>query len=378
MNINLIIAPISFSQGKAGCMRLQYLVNELRKNDELRITNLVIHNIENEIDKQYYNDNVSCVKLINHKHFGFLLNIFKIIKLLNTKKEAKNILYYYDINYNPIDFFFFIIVKLMGYKIIFDEIELYKTKIFEVKRGKLFKILLVSFNQYMVKFFASHIFCISSDIKNYFPKNSSILPISFDMKLLDLNKSNYKKQEILISYSGSFAEKDNISLLLNVVKKIKLSGLEFKLYLIGSCDVIVLKKIHKIIKEYNLNSTVIITGFLTIDKYRELLLNSSIFIVPRNNSKFSNAGFPFKLGEYLALEKAVIVSNTGDVSKYLTNDDAFIIAPESELELESAMLKLITDETLRNKLSVNGKLKALKYFNPINHSEKIINTLYDI
>jgi len=90
---------------------------------------------------------------------------------------------------------------------------------------------------------------------------------------------------------------------------------------------------------------------------------------------FANTGFPFKLAEFLVTENAVIISNTGDVKMYLSEDDAIIIAPDSEAELEMALEKLIQNIDFRHKIAKNGKNKALKYFNPKEETKKIINLL---
>jgi len=73
--------------------------------------------------------------------------------------------------------------------------------------------------------------------------------------------------------------------------------------------------------------------------------------------KFANTGFPFKLAEFLVTENAVIISNTGDVKMYLSEDDAIIIAPDSEAELEMALEKLIQNIDFRHKIAKNGKIK---------------------
>jgi len=77
---NLIIAPISFSKGNAGSNRLRYLINELRRDDNIKITNLILSYDINSTEDSYYYNNVMCTKIINNKYLGSLLNLKKYIK----------------------------------------------------------------------------------------------------------------------------------------------------------------------------------------------------------------------------------------------------------------------------------------------------------
>jgi len=371
--INLIIAPISISKGNVGSMRLQYLVNELRKNRELSITNLILHRHANEIDKSYYNTDVSYLKIINYKLFSCVPNLLTILRLLKGKKIAgKNILYYYDIYYNPLDIFLLLLAKSIGYKVVLDEIELYHTKLFNSKENNFFKILIISINQITIKFVANHVFCISYRIFDFFKRKSSLLTISYDTKLLSL-KSHKLHNKISILYSGSFAEKDNVLSLLSAVNKIRKSCSEFIVYLTGKCPEKTKISLINVIQKFKIENYIILTGFLSSIEYQQLLVNSDICVVPRTNSNFANAGFPFKLGEYLSAGKAVIASNTGDIAKYLTEEDVLFINPLNNYELENALVSLISNKNLRDKLSYNGKQRAIEHFNPIKQSKNMID-----
>ena len=49
-----------------------------------------------------------------------------------------------------------------------------------------------------------------------------------------------------------------------------------------------------------LDKFILSTGFLLEDEYYKILPHSDVLLMTRINSKYANAGFPFKLGEYLA------------------------------------------------------------------------------
>lgn len=372
MNTNLIIAPISFSKGMAGTMLLQYLVNELRKQDDLVITNLIMHKIENQIDNEYYFDNVYFKLFKYNKYFANLFNLREIFKILKIRKiVGKNVLFYYDVNYNPFDFLIYIVALFLDYKIVFYETELYRSILFSKKEKGFLKILIISINQLLIKTVANHIFCISNSIKSYYKVKSSILPIVYNS--IKFAPKSIKSNDIVqILYSGSFGEKDNLEMLLHVAKNIKIKGHSFILNLTGRCTDDQYSKLLEMIANYDIEDLVFYKGFLSNDDYYNIISESDICVVPRTSSSFANIGFPFKLGEYLAMGKAIIVSDTGDISVYLSNDDVLFVKPDCAHELENGIIRLITDELYRTKLAINGQQKAYSHFSPIVHVKNMI------
>jgi glycosyltransferase involved in cell wall biosynthesis len=58
----------------------------------------------------------------------------------------------------------------------------------------------------------------------------------------------------------------------------------------------------------------------------------------RVGSGYANAGFPFKLGEFLATGNPVITTNVSDVSVYLENyKDCIIVTPEKINEVAASI-----------------------------------------
>ncbi|NJO25607.1 MAG: glycosyltransferase [Bacteroidia bacterium] len=95
----------------------------------------------------------------------------------------------------------------------------------------------------------------------------------------------------------------------------------------------------------------------------------------RVNTKFANAGFPFKLGEFLASGKAVVATSVGDVPNYLFNDiNAMVVQPNSVDDLIDALLQLIENPDKRKRLGAEARKTAEKCFD----SDKVGMKLLDI
>ena len=135
-----------------------------------------------------------------------------------------------------------------------------------------------------------------------------------------------------------------------------------------------------ILNEYlTLNDKISYLGFLDTDSYYRTLNTADIFCMTRNNSAFANAGFPFKLGEFLASGKAVIATNVGDVGSYLKNkENALLIMPESVDEIVSAIEFFIENPLVTKVMGENARLTAEKYFDSNKLSKQVLSIFESI
>jgi glycosyltransferase involved in cell wall biosynthesis len=94
----------------------------------------------------------------------------------------------------------------------------------------------------------------------------------------------------------------------------------------------------------------------------------------RINSRFANAGFPFKLGEFLASGKGVIATKIGDVTRYLFNDvNALLIEPDSAGDIAAALSKFIRNPEKISSLGLEARKTAETYFDSDKISEKLLS-----
>ncbi|MGB4844908.1 MAG: glycosyltransferase family 4 protein, partial [Ferruginibacter sp.] len=115
-------------------------------------------------------------------------------------------------------------------------------------------------------------------------------------------------------------------------------------------------------------------GYLSTDDYYTLLNQCDIFCMTRVNSKFANAGFPFKLGEFLASGKAIIATRVGDVPDYLFNDkNALVITPDSVEAIVNALEVLIENPDKRKALGIEARKTAEQHFDSENISMKLLS-----
>tara|TARA_R100000935_G_scaffold19518_1_gene37507 strand:+ start:18550 stop:19695 length:1146 start_codon:yes stop_codon:yes gene_type:complete len=97
-------------------------------------------------------------------------------------------------------------------------------------------------------------------------------------------------------------------------------------------------------------------GFLSHEELSALYSEADFIFVP---SWFES--FPLQPVEAMACGAAVITTNIGTEDYARDGETALVIEPKNIEALAQAILKLIKDDNLRNKLSVNGLLEAKNY-----------------
>ena len=172
-------------------------------------------------------------------------------------------------------------------------------------------------------------------------------------------------------YAGTFSEKDGLELLLPAFEIVNSRFPNTRLLLTGHASDKRLKEISSLIRRPQIE----MKGLLPEDQFFMTLREADILLMTRVNSEFANAGFPYKVGEYLATGNIVIATNVSDISYYLENrKDALIIEPGNEAQLVEAMTFCLENEDLCLQIGKNGQEACASYFNPSKNSK----ILYDL
>ncbi len=143
-----------------------------------------------------------------------------------------------------------------------------------------------------------------------------------------------------------------------------------RLHMTGKGSPLDMNKVDELIASSPVTDRIINHGFLSYDEYCAVLGNADILCMTRRDSKFANAGFPYKLGEFLASGKPVVVSRLGEIETYLSNEDCCFVTPESSEEIGKAILAL-KEGSKRKEIGSRGKKVAFKHFNAVNVAENL-------
>lgn len=313
--------------------------------------------------------------------FTFTYSIIKSFFLLKNYRinNKKNVIVSFGINFNTL--FPLLFGRWLGYKIIFDYVEDFETLNVQTSSKK--DILKHKISFLLNKLFTNYLASGVSVISNYLMEKHSrrikdkpiiLVPISADNLQIERKNNVTLDKNFTLLYSGTYGQKEGLETLFKAFENFSETHDEAELKMTGNCPKYIKDKIkrlnNKAIKK------IILTGRLSEEDYFEELNKASVLMMTRNDSDFAHAGFPYKLGEYLATGNPVIASKVGDVPLYLTDKvSAILFSPENSNDLYSAIRYVYKNRSKADKIGEKGKQICKQNFHPQKNGEKFYKLL---
>jgi len=117
------------------------------------------------------------------------------------------------------------------------------------------------------------------------------------------------------------------------------------------------------LSELNIIGSVNLLGRVKHTNIPNILYDHDIMLLPRPFTLISKAGFPSKLGEYLAMGKPVVLTATGDIPVYLTDGvSACLVYSESVREFADKVTWLIRNPKEAKGIGARGRIIAEEHF----------------
>lgn len=332
MKIGVILVSDKFSGGE------KFVYEIIRHfNKKIKITLFVNKNI-----CKYY-ENLKNIKIIKLNKLNTQNGLKYNLSLIKMKSQLKKY-------YNNFDLFF---LNLEG-----------AFRIFDFKRNKNFVPVLhggevndfLNSSSLRYKLFAKpkikkvldkskKLISVSHhQIKNLqekYKKKTIVIPNGVDTKTFKPLK-NIKQKKNVILFTGRFIDIKGIRELVNVAKQLP----QYEFWFAGQ------GQLEKIINGKNIKNL----GFKSTEELVKLYNQATICVFPSYRE-----GFPLCGLEAMSCGKSVIVTSKG-FSEYIENEkDGIIIPAKDEKALKEAIVRLMEDKKLRDKLGKNARKKALKY-----------------
>lgn len=365
--INLLVFTRDYPIGMAETKRIQHLLYYLF-SQKIEINVISFRSKLPQPAEKGLDNGISFVNIGIGLDFK-LLNLHKIIVyfckglylILKYKKEdCKNIIYCYGtINIENILFVFW--ARLLRYKLVFDINEDYLFFEDQVKAISRFKFWTVKQLDFITYHWSAAIVVISTQLMNKYLKRNNkhivLIPVTAKQNF-NANKNN-NNNPLKVVYAGSFGSKDGVNDIIEGFNSFNSIYQNARLILTGKSDQQVIYQ-----EKYKSYSNIIFKGHVLDDEFYDLLKNADVMCMCRTNSGFANAGFPFKLGEYLATGNPVISTKASDVENYLTSDDVYLIEPNSPQQICGALTEIVNNPEEARKIGLNGMKKCQKFFSP--------------
>lgn len=160
----------------------------------------------------------------------------------------------------------------------------------------------------------------------------------------DVVSGNYIKKDnrIIIGYAGNARIWQGVDFLVEAYRELLKKNSNYRLVLLMS-------------ENKNYGEDVEIFGPVPNEGVPKLLVDCDILVIPRPLTLVTKIGYPSKLTEFLAMGRAVVGSNVGDMDKIIQNgQNGLIYTAGNQQELIECLLKL-QNKGLREKLGTNGR-----------------------
>lgn len=387
MNV-VFMGTFTYPYGMAATKRIQNAINALKEYPDIDSRVILQRQWAKDNTLSGVHDGIPYSTVMGDLFGGKMilalpLLYYKTIAALKTafQRDRKNVIYFYGpIFLDSIAPLFY--AQRLGYKIVFDVNEdqgLAKEvsrSLYLHMRSKLSTWFSLQYRQ-----LASGIVVISSYLEKMCRELTHgkvplhFMPISVDMDFFP-SENNRRKETISLFYAGSFGIKDGLPVLLDAFDRLAERYQNVRLVLTGRGDSDVMEDFFARIEMSPHKDRIEYKGYLDEKDYYSLLNEVDIPCMTRVDLAFANAGFPFKLGEFLATGKPVIASRVSDVERYLVDQqNAMLVQAGSSEEVCEAVTILIENPELATAIGKEGREVAKKFFDYKRQGEELRNFL---
>jgi glycosyltransferase involved in cell wall biosynthesis len=202
-----------------------------------------------------------------------------------------------------------------------------------------------------------------------------ILPICVNLDQFPVSDRPFGSPVRLL-YGGTFGDKDNVEILLEAFGTLCSRGRDLRLALTGRGSPERMEAVRRQAEAMACRDRIDWLGYLEAGEYVRRLGEFDILCMTRGSSAFAQAGFPFKLGEYLATGRPLVASRVSDVTEYLTDRrDAVLIEPDSAADIVQAVEWLLDHPAEARQIGRAGRQTAERCFDARRQAGALVELL---
>jgi len=228
------------------------------------------------------------------------------------------------------------------------------------------------------------IYVINNALKKYFAdwtKNKIeviVINMIVDPARFEIKKTTNITALKTITYCGSLEiDKDGIPVLIEAFSLLANEFPYVSLQLIGSSGSQTAKQdLLLLVQKLGIENRVRIIGPYKRDEIPKILTDSDILVLSRPNNKQAEGGFPTKLGEYLATGNPVVITNVGEIDRFLKDGlNAFIAEPDNIGEFSNKLREALLSPKA-DSIGQEGRKLVYKEFNYL-YQAKILEKFFE-
>lgn len=229
----------------------------------------------------------------------------------------------------------------------------------------------------VLKYFSAYI-SISDELRNYYQsickKPTFILPVIIDVsRFNDMNIEEFDSVPKYLCYMGNLElSKDNVD---NIIKAFsiienKYPDLEFHIY--GAPRLTTKKYLIELINSLHLGKKVLLKGIVQSLDVPRVLKQAKILVSSQPDTKRASGGFPTKLGEYLASGVPTLLTDVGEISKYVTDKKhLFFVKPNDEVSYSEKLEFILENYDYACEVAAKGKKFVIDQYSHIKKCKEL-------
>jgi glycosyltransferase involved in cell wall biosynthesis len=197
-----------------------------------------------------------------------------------------------------------------------------------------------------------------------------LMPMTVEMERFSAETGD--KSENIVYIGDLDIKKDGVDILIRSFAAICNDYLRLKLNLYGKGTEENDRVLRKLVTELDLDERVTFFGKVSRDIVPGILKEAKILALSRPSSLRASAGFPTKLGEYLASATPVVVTKVGEIPEYLSHmKNAYLAEPDSIEDFALKLRDVLNNYDEAIAIGANGSVVANTYFSSKVQSEKL-------
>ena len=214
---------------------------------------------------------------------------------------------------------------------------------------------------------ADKIIVLSEEWKEFFSElvDSSKIEIIYNAVVVPKDFSK-DVNTLKFLFLGRLGHRKGIYDLIELIDRLRKKYRDIQLYVGGDGEV---DKVKKIIKEKQLDENIHYIGWISGNEKEKFLKECSFYILPSYNE-----GMPMSLIEGMAYKNIAISTNVGGIPQVIQNEENGIIVEPGDIEkMKLYIEKILSDEKMRIKLSINARNTVEEKFNINRNIQKLLN-----
>lgn len=197
------------------------------------------------------------------------------------------------------------------------------------------------------KYFAGRVL-MTEALRNFYNSRVSMLPSHIMCSILDedrfFNITPHVEERKYLCYMGNLMlKKDDVCTMIKAFDIIKdrFPDLDFHLY--GNENT---KEegelVRSLIEKLNLKDRVYLRGRVDYHMVPSILAGATLLVTAQPKTKRAEGGFPTKMGEYMMSKIPMVVTNVGEISKYVTDrENCYMVEPENPQKYAETLISAI-------------------------------------